>query len=130
MYLNESVLTCTLFFNKAYKCIKTIALKKCPKKQFTDFFFNLDLSNNVNINNEISIWLVIITACKRKKNITYQIRSKPLIFCWAYQTTIYIVTCQEIGGATKNKYTNENLTTLLILIILTFSSKGIINIRW
>lgn len=47
MFLNESVLTCTLFFNKAYKCIKKNALKKCPKKQFTDFFFNLDLSNNV-----------------------------------------------------------------------------------
>lgn len=26
---------------------KKNALKKCPKKQFTDFFFNLDLSNNV-----------------------------------------------------------------------------------
>lgn len=34
----------------------------------------------INTPNEISIWLEIITACKRKKNITYQIRSKPLIF--------------------------------------------------
>lgn len=44
MYLNKSVLTCTLFFNKAYKCIKKNALKNAQKK-FTDL--SLDLSNNV-----------------------------------------------------------------------------------
>lgn len=47
MYLNESVFICILFFNKVYKCIKKNVLKKCFKKQFIDFFFNLDLLNNV-----------------------------------------------------------------------------------
>lgn len=47
MYLNESVLTCTLFFNKAYKCIKKKCIKEMPQKTVHWFFFNLYLSNNV-----------------------------------------------------------------------------------